>query len=665
MSFLYPSFLWALSLLAIPVIIHLFNFRRTTSVLFSNTRFLRQIKEVTTAKRRLKHLLIMAARILFLLFLVLTFAQPLMPAREQLDADRAVVLYIDNSQSMSAQIADKSKGLEAALKFAQSIVELFPTDTRYRIITNDFAPFSNTYKTKPEAADILAQIRLSPVSRTIQEIQDRVMQDPRRSKEVFWISDLQKSTSGKIPAAWDTATNWRLIPIDYASVSNVFIDTAFLENPFAASGEKNVLQVKLRNDGERDADDLNLKLTINGVQAGTTQVSIPEAATTETAFDLASGVTGLNRAQLSFTDFPVSFDNDFFVALNFTDKISIIEVKSSNAVTPIEKVFGNDAIFDFNAYSVGNFNYSLLGQAELVIVNGLGRIESSLALALRSYLSENKGSVVIVPGTMPDMESYQQFLGLPSVRIADDAVMEELDKPDFADPFFENVFEERTNALSMPRAIRVLEWGSDRSSILKFKNDQPFLSQFNQGGKLYLMASPLATSHSDFFNHALFVPVMYRIASGSKKNQQRLYYTVQESFINLRGDSLAQTESVKFVGAQEFIPSQRIVNNEIFLDIPKYSVQPGFYNLVASSDTLNLVAFNLDKKESLLDQYSGNEMKNQMGNGSNITIFEAESADAFSSEIKERYLGKPLWKYALLASLFFLLAEVLLIRFLK
>jgi hypothetical protein len=54
-----------------------------------------------------------------------------------------------------------------------------------------------------------------------------------------------------------------------------------------------------------------------------------------------------------------------------------------------------------------------------------------------------------------------------------------------------------------------------------------------------------------------------------------------------------------------------------------------------------------------------------MGNGENISIFEAGSPEAFSNEIKARYLGKPLWKYAIMLSLLFLLAEVLLVRFLK
>src|SRR5690606_2488386 len=148
MSFLYPTFLWALAALSIPVIIHLFNFRRTTRVFFSSTRFLKEVKEVTTAKRRLKHLLILASRLLFIFFLVMTFAQPIIPAREQLSGHRNIILYLDNSLSMSAQFEDKSRALDAATAFAHDIVALFPSDTRYKLITNDFSPFSNTYKTK-------------------------------------------------------------------------------------------------------------------------------------------------------------------------------------------------------------------------------------------------------------------------------------------------------------------------------------------------------------------------------------------------------------------------------------------------------------------------------------------------------------------------------------
>ena len=289
MTFLYPSFLWALTALSIPILIHLFNFRKTTRVFFSNNRFLRQVKEVTTAKRRLKHYLILASLLLFLFFLIVAFAQPIIPAKDQLDAERNIVIYLDNSQSMSAQMPDKTPAMDAALNFSREIVELFPPDTRYRILTNDFAPFSNTFKTKTEALDILAQIRISSVSRSMEEIQNRLGQgEANQSREFFWISDLQKSTLGTIPQDWDTTSRWHLVPITFATSPNVFVDSAYLQNPFAAGGEKNVLTVIVRNDGKEEVNQLNLKLAINDIQAVTVTVDIPPGGVTETNFDLTT-----------------------------------------------------------------------------------------------------------------------------------------------------------------------------------------------------------------------------------------------------------------------------------------------------------------------------------------------------------------------------------------
>lgn len=665
MSFLYPSFLWALAALSIPVIIHLFNFRKTTRIYFSNTRFLKQVKEATTAKRRLKHYLILASRLLFLFFLIIAFCQPIIPAEEQLGSNRNIILYLDNSQSMSAQTDDKTRGLDAAVSFARSIVDVFPSDTRYKLITNDFSPFSNTFKTKPEVLDLLTQIRLSPVSRTLEEVQERIRLDGGvRSQEIFWISDLQKSTLGQVISKVDSTSRLHLVPIQYGQQSNVFVDSAYLENPFSTGGGKNILHIKVRNDGKKDVSQLNLKLTLNDIQAATTTINIPQGGVTEATFDLATGLSGLNEGKTSFNDFPISFDNEFYLALNFTNKIRVVEIKNSNDRTVVEKVFGNEEIFSFKTYPIGNFNYSLLSQADLVVVNGLNTLDPALTSALRSYIG-NYGTALVVPGTRPEIENLKIFLQLPTLKVLESKTQLELGRPDFSNPFFENVFEEKSVSLSMPKGSKVLDWGNDRAAILQFKNDQPFLSKFNQGGQLYLLSCALDQSQTDFFNHALFVPVMYRIAASGKKNDLKPYYTLHESFIKLHVDSLLGEEPLRWIGAEEIVPAQRKVNDDVIFDIPKFSMNKGFYKVVMQHDTINLLAFNLDKAESLMDQYRGEELKKILGAGDNITIFQVGSTDAFSNEIKERYLGKPLWKYALTLAILFLLVEILLIRFLK
>jgi hypothetical protein len=660
-------FLWALTALSIPIIIHLFNFRKTQKIYFSSTRFLKQVQEATTAKRRLKHYLILASRLLFLLFLVLTFSQPIIPASEQFSANRNISIYLDNSLSMSVPVGEKMRALDAGIGYVRQVVEIFPPETRYKLLTNDFAPFSNSYKTKSEVLDLLSQVRLSPVSRSLAEINERFHRSisTDNSEEVFWISDFQQSTVGVLqPSLYDSAQRWHLVPLDFQTNSNIFIDSAYLENPFVVGGEKNTLHVRLRNDGDKAIEQLLVKVSVNGIQTGTSSVDIAAKGIVETAFDLTTNLDGISKATISFNDYPVSFDNEFYLALNFTEKIRVIEIKNSSSVTPVERVFGNTDVFSFRSFTVSNFNYSLLSETDLVVINELERIDGSLSQSLRKYVDE-AGALLVIPGIVPDVISYQNLLKLPALTLSKPSPLMELDYPDFNNPFFENVFEERTTRLAMPQATKILDWGSDRSAILKLKNDQPYLSVFNQIGKMYVLGSPLSTEFSSLHNTALFVPVMYRIASSGKKNEVKPYYSLNESFITFRLDSIIGEQPLKLVGEQEIVPAQRKMADQVMMELPRLAMSAGFYKVAYNKDTVGLLAFNLNQRESLLDQLTAEEVKRKLGNSESISIFESKSEEAFSNEIKARYLGTPLWKYALILALFFLLVEILLIRFLK
>ena len=657
MNFVFPQFLWALSAFCIPIIIHLFNFRKTTRVYFSNTRFLKQVKEETTQKRKLKQYLILASRLLFLLFLVLAFAQPFLPAREQMTTGKNMVIYLDNSYSMSAQMEEKVRALDAGIGFAKEIVNLFPADTRYKFITNDFAPFSNTFKSQTEIEDLLTQTRLSPVSRSFDEVKNRM--GNLTGSDIFWISDFQKSTFNHSQQV-DSTNQWHMIPLTFNQSANVFVDTVYLENPFSIGGEKNSIKLKLKNTGLVKKEGLITKLSINGIQSATAAVDIEPNSVVETSFDLSSGLTGLNEATISFSDFPISFDNEFFLTLNFSNKIKVVEIKSKTTSNFVQRVYGNGNLFTFKSFDKDNVDYSVLSQADLVVVNGLNKIDAGLSASLAS-----KGEhlqVLLISGAEPDIVSYKNIVRLALLKDEASKEQVELDKPDFQNPFFANVFEEKSVTLAMPKASRVLNWGNDRSAILKFKNGQPFLSR---NGNVFIMACPLEKEFTDFYNQALFVPVMYRIAASGKRNENRAYYQTSESLITLRADSLLGEEPVRLIGKQEIVPAQRKMNDQLIMEIPKFAITPGFYNAIFQRDTLDLLAFNLDKAESILDQHEGEEVKELLGGGNNISLFQASSMETFSNDIKKRYLGTPLWKYAIVLALLFLLTEVLLIRFWK
>lgn len=656
MSFAFPQFLWALTALSIPILIHLFNFRRTTRVFFSNTRFLRQVRQETTQKRKLKQYLILASRLLALFFLVLAFAQPFIRAQEQVVAGREVNLYLDNSYSMLSNAGEKTRALDAGIRFFQEIINLFPPDTRYRLLTNDFAPFSNSFKGKTEIADLLTQVRLSPVARSFSEVHQRL--GDLSGKETFWVSDFQKSTLGPVTPITDSLASMRLVPVSVDDASNILVDSVYLDDPFVVGGQRNVLNVRMRNTGRQAKPNLILKLTINDIQAGTASVSPEANATAVARFDLTQGLQGWNRAVISFTDFPVSFDNEFFLTLNFSEKIRVVEVRHDNPF--ISKVFGNTALFDFRSFGVGNIDPAVVASADMLIINGVDAWSAALVQALRNF-QRGAGSLLIIPGAKADVNDIRQVMNVNGLTKADSKEWMEVDRPDYDNPFFENVFEERTPAMAMPKAKPVLTSQSDRSAILRLKDGRPFLIR---NGNTALLMTPLDAAYSDFQNHALFVPVMYRLAASGHKVSQKPYYYLSESLISMRADSLRGEAPLRLVGKQEIVPAQRHQGERVMLEIPRFSIDPGFYYAMNGKDTLGLVAFDLDKRESLLDQWSGDALMTALGGGKNVSVFNQVSG-AFSDEIKERYLGTPLWKYAVMAALIFILCEILLIRYMK
>jgi len=105
MSFLFPYILWGLLAVSIPLIIHLFNFRKFRKVYFTNVRFLEELKQHTRKQSKLRHLLVMISRMLAIASLVMAFAQPYIPHKNTTsrpDSVNQVNIYIDNSFSMEA-----------------------------------------------------------------------------------------------------------------------------------------------------------------------------------------------------------------------------------------------------------------------------------------------------------------------------------------------------------------------------------------------------------------------------------------------------------------------------------------------------------------------------------------------------------------------------------
>lgn len=658
MTFLYPGFLWALAALSIPILIHLFNFRRTKKVYFSSTRFIRQVQEATSSMRKLKHLLVLLSRVLFLFFLVLAFSQPIIPATKQVSTKTNVVIYLDNSASMSVMSSEVS-ALEAGINAARTIVNNFPPGTRYRFFTNDFEPFANSLKSKEQVLDKLAETRISARSRSAKDIFQRLGK-MGRDNEVFWISDFQQSTFGFLSST-DTTNRFNLIPVAKETPSNIYIDTAYMENPFAIGGERNSLKVRLYNDGNEDRDQVLLRLVINNLQVGTLSTGIPTGGFQEVTFEMPDSKTDVASIALTISDSPVVFDNTLYAAINFSDRISIFEINSTPSPSVFAKVYGNKQLFEFEKTTGQNVNYNTLKNADLVILQEHDKLDPTLINVLKDYVSSG-GVLALVPSAKPNPENIKIFV--PATVESLEPSSMKLERPNSRDPFFRNIFQEDNSQVLMPEVRNTITWGIDKQAILNRIDGKAYLSIFESKGKVYIFGGPQQDGYSTFFKHALFVPIMYKIAASSKRFVPSLYNLPTENLIIIQADSIQGDGIITLRGEQDIVPSQRIINDKVQLDLAGIEINAGFYWAVAGTDSLTQIAFNADKGESKLAKLTREQLETVFGATAKLYDGTVPS-EKLSSDLKDVYEGIALWKYAIAAALLFILLEIILLRFWK
>jgi len=238
MQFLFPSFLWALLALAIPIIIHLFYFRRFKKVYFTNVKFLKEVKEETSARSRLRNLLTLLMRLGAMAALVLAFAQPFIPVDTEVKkGQKAVSLFVDNSFSMSALSKDVPL-LEKAKQRARQIISAYNDEDEFQVLTNDFEGRHQRMVSKEDALSLVDEIKISPSVRTISNVlarQEQVLNAADDNNISYLISDFQKNITD-IESYTDTTLEVNMVPLQSVQEKNISIDSAWFGYAFYSCG---------------------------------------------------------------------------------------------------------------------------------------------------------------------------------------------------------------------------------------------------------------------------------------------------------------------------------------------------------------------------------------------------------------------------------------------
>ncbi|GGH34111.1 membrane protein [Dyadobacter endophyticus] len=684
MSFLFPSFLWGLLAVSVPIAVHIFNFRRTKRVYFTNVAFLKAVETQTKSIRQIKHWLVMAARILAIACLAFAFSQPFIPAESNVAVDRRGItsLYLDNSLSMESELNNK-RYLDIATGRLGDLLGLFKNATSLQLVTNDFSAQEQGLYPAEKLRDRLTTIGLSGTPRTLQQVykrQQNLMARHSQSgkNQLFWFSDFQKSTAGNLSAIQADSTNQIfLVPVQAEAEKNVFVDSAWLNTPFIRELQNNILFVKVSNSGNREARNVVLRLSLDNTQASTASVNVPANGSATAKFNFNLKGKGYKKGQITFDDFPVTFDNNYYFVLNASPLIRVLHVYGQKPEgNYIENVYANDSLFTLQSYSAQNVDPGLIKNADLVVLEGVTQLSGTLPQDLQDFVRRG-GSLAIIPPAAPAADSYGRFLsglGINAVTAEKAQAPLALAVPDRNNPFFSDVFEESMRQelnLNLPGALPVWSWANAGQPLLSLRSGQTYLNQVLSGsGKTYLFAAPLAQEYGNVAQHAIFVPVMYKIAASSVR-QQRTSFTFDENPISLTVGKPKPNSVYKLRrNKTEIIPVQRVAGNQLLLEIPQGDqasdgLTAGYFELVLDNKTKQIIALNHNHAESKLQYYSPDELRAAFSGKKNVQVFDRIDDEAFSTAFQQQNMGTSLWKFFLYAALFFLLVEIGLIRFMK
>ncbi len=668
MSFLYPNMLWCLFALAIPIIIHLFNFRRHKIVYFSNTATLKTIEQENAKTKKLKYIIALIMRMLFTAGLVFAFAYPYNPEQKLKtdDADNLVAVYIDNSMSMHSQSSEISL-IEDARSSARALVSNTSPSQRFVLLTNS-RQLDNEYPMNQDemlmSIDAM-QTEASPLTfnNLYENLQMIMKRNGFKSASLFIYSDFQENMMNMDGLVADSAIQIVAMPLASDYQQNIYIDTVWLSSPVLQTELANEVNVRVVNESAKDVNGLPVYLEIAGSSVAFTTVDIPANGKNEVSMQFVLNESGEKDATVSINDYPITFDDTYNFVLNVRPIIKIVELSTGTGDLAIQTLFENDSLFDYHYVDPRRIDQQYLSDCQMIIVDGDANLNETMWQTIIDFANDG-GSVVMFPSENSDNSNVSEFSN-DTLSISHIASQHE---------FFSDIFVNIPNNADLPNVYKHVQIDKKRFSntltLISLQNGTSFFTLSKIGsGNIFNFASQLGKDWTNFADNSLLVPIMYKVAMlGGQMN--RLSYTLgvdKDITINdltafSEGDIRIRDDRGNF----EMIPMVEMRNNRALIRLYDELPGAGFYTINKGDDVIETTAWNDNRKESKMNFLDREEVDKLLkDNGLNVlAVMKAD--EIHSNDVMEMMVRRSmLWKSFILLSLITMLIEILVLRFWK
>ena len=676
MQFLHPEYLYGLAAIAIPIIIHLFNFRRFKKVLFTNVAYLQELKQQTKKQSRLRHLLTLLFRILAIIMIVLAFAQPFFPSGKTalVRNSNITIIYLDNSFSMEGKVG-KATALQKAKNKVVEISNFLPKNNLYHLISNEFTAGFQLLQ-KEELIARISKLQLTSVQRDFSSVRKRINEIKKRDQledvQIYFISDFQKINFKENSTLQDTSLRWSLLPIEIQDVKNLHLDSCWFKTPVNQVDASVSLDFLLSNSSTEKGSKIPVRLLVDGKEIAVVAVDIEANSQEVFSLSFSNNKAGFHEGILEIDDYPIGFDNQLYFSFTIEDKIKVLEIDGKNKNPYLNALFSKDSLIDYATVSAMQVPYDKLNTYQSVFLNELTNFSSGFLGRLQEYV-EQGGNLVLLPGSV-DAENriFTNSLNIASYAKVDTGRIS-VSFIQLQHNLFGNVFEKVPKNPDFPRVFKYYPLTypahTDAMSLIDLENGNSLLLAFSRGnGSIFQFACPINDNFTDFQKNALFVPTFYNMALLSR-NKTALYYLIgEEGQLFIKDIKMDEKDMLHIKSKEdsfEYIPKIQSVGNNSKIFIMNELTEAGFYTVENKTNTYGLLAMNYNRRESELTFMDTKDIRSYFKVENNPTIHILSSVDdALIQNLKEENPSNDLWYWFVVFALFFLLMEIVVLRFL-
>ena len=679
MKFAYPEFLYAFAVLLIPIIIHLFNFKRYKVLYFSSLQFISQINKQTKSTQKLKHIIALLLRLLAFSALIFAFAQPYIPSKSvsTVKQQPVMAIYLDNSFSMAARGTNGNllnQGREAIRK----LVKQAPLGTNFMLLTNNLSGIEQRLINKNELLDRLDNIDFSPMSRdvavplnTIKEMLDNQFYEGQRQYVI--IGDFQKNSYTFNNIKPDSNARYYPIQLIPQSYSNLYIDSVWFETPLRKINTNNTLNVRIKNTGLEDLKNVELALNVNEYQRQLL-VDVPANGSVVSQVNYSDKTTGLKSGKVEVNDNQLFFDDSYYFSYEVKSSANVLVIQGNEALPYPKLVYQTDEFYSVQERKENQVLLNEVKESDIIILNDINEFTTGLTTRLIEFV-KNGGSLMIIPSENADIVSYNSLLSkidLPLMKAKQDLSLR-LNQINQDASFFSGVFDDNQRKINLPIVKKYfksqLTTQSNANILVAFENGDPFFVENGGDLKAYMLYAGISETFGKVSEHALFSTLLLRIGEISEDNlnlalnlgSPNSYRVFRPS--NIEGAIHLQNEEIDIIpptqrkGAYDYISLEQMEISQ--------KINAGVYNIKIKDEIIDQLAVNYDRKESIneaLDKVSIISLMEEK-NINNITMNSVSDI----TDIEQLSLEKPTeyWRILLILAISFLILEMLLIKLWK